>query len=146
MENTSNTTKNNASRVQMEVFAPWMARISIAVCLIISVTVFNARAQESFEMRHRATIIDASGNELHLQEDEGVSVAIEDSLALVALYHAQHGDYWVDNSGWLTELVEFWIGVSRVSNVGTDEEPEWRVTRINPPRNNMTRPGPIPPW
>ena len=128
-----------------------ITRFGLAFCLMISVGVLTA--QQSFAQQHRATIIGADGKELvrkldangNVLQSEGVSVAPQDSLALVALYHAQHGDTWVDNSGWLTEMVEFWVGVDRVENVGTDEEPEWRVTRINPPRNNMTRPGPIPP-
>lgn len=125
-------------------------RTGLMVCLMVSVGMFAA--QDVLAQQHRATIIGADGQEIPPEFDEygnyiketARSVHVDDSLALVALYYAQHGDLWLDNSGWLTEMVEFWVGVNRVENVGTDEEPNWRVTRINPPRNNMTRPGPIP--
>lgn len=81
------------------------------------------------------------------QPGEGYVINEQDSLALVAYYHAANGDDWVDNSGWLTEApVWSWIGIEEVENVnGEGEEPDWRVTRIDMPRNNMTEPGPMAP-
>lgn len=70
------------------------------------------------------------------------TVAAADSLALVAYYFATHGDEWIDNSGWLEEPVAFWVGVDAVEEVNPGE---WRVTSIDMPRNNMTRPGTFPP-
>lgn len=96
-----------------------MSGIVCALLLILGITGFsfeNAKAQET--------------------------VAAADSLALVAYYFATHGDDWIDNSGWLEEPVAFWVGVDEVEEVNPGE---WRVTSIDMPRNNMTRPGTFPP-
>lgn len=70
------------------------------------------------------------------------SVDIQDSLALVAYYHSTNGDFWLDRSGWLEDPVAFWIGVRTVTEVSPGY---WRITAIDMPRDNMTRPGPFPP-
>ncbi|MEX0858901.1 MAG: T9SS type A sorting domain-containing protein [Balneolaceae bacterium] len=78
---------------------------------------------------------------------EGEQVNEQDSLALVAYYHSTNGDEWVNNAGWLTsDPLYSWVGIVRVENVNGEGEPEdWRVTRVDMPRNNMTVPGPMPP-
>ena len=40
----------------------------------------------------------------------------QDSLALVALYKATNGDNWKNNSGWLTDSVYKWYGISLNDN------------------------------
>jgi Leucine-rich repeat (LRR) protein len=92
---------------------------------------------------HRAVVLNADGTEL-LPTQSREAIHPDDSLALVAFYYAMQGDYWLDNSGWLTEPVDLWVGVEQVQNVGTFENPEWRVTRLRTIRFNMTRPGYIP--
>ena len=61
-------------------------------------------------------------------------VASQDSLALVALYHATDGDNWYYNENWLNGPVYTWGGVVIDSA---------RVVNIDLPGNNMN--GPIPP-
>ncbi|MDG5767646.1 leucine-rich repeat domain-containing protein [Balneolales bacterium ANBcel1] len=76
----------------------------------------------------KATIINKDGIQLdRTLEEMGRSVHEDDSLALVALYHALDGPNWRNNSGWLTDMVEFWHGVDQVEEVNDDE---WRVTRF----------------
>ncbi|MFU8862051.1 MAG: T9SS type A sorting domain-containing protein [Cyclonatronaceae bacterium] len=53
------------------------------------------------------------------------------------------GDHWINNGGWLVDRVDTWNGIT-TQNVGSEQEPEWRVTRIVL-SNNMTQPGSIPP-
>ncbi len=53
----------------------------------------------------------------------------QDSLALVALYNATDGANWTDNTGWLSDPVSSWFGV-------TVEED--RVTRIDLNRNQLS--------
>jgi Leucine-rich repeat (LRR) protein len=118
-------------------FSKVMHRFIILMILLAGFTVMNADAQ-----KHRATILDANGE--RVDQVTGMSVHPDDSLALVAFYYSLHGDQWIDNSGWLQDLVEFWVGVERVGNVGTGENPEWRVLRFQFPFQNMTRPGPLP--
>jgi hypothetical protein len=92
----------------------------------------------------QAEIISFSGKRIseHQFIQSGESVSTKDSLALVAYYHSTNGDDWIDNSGWLKDPVAFWIGVRTVSEVSPGE---WRVTAIDMPRDNMTKPGPFPP-
>ncbi len=45
-------------------------------------------------------------------EDKNRTVSSQDSLALVALYHATNGDNWKRNDNWLTGPVNTWYGVS----------------------------------
>lgn len=52
----------------------------------------------------------------------------QDSLALVALYNATDGNNWTDNTGWLSDPVSSWFGV-------TVEED--RVTRIRLEQNQL---------
>ena len=56
------------------------------------------------------------------------SVALQDSLALVALYNSTDGDNWTNNENWLTGLVSEWFGV--VVEQG-------RVTSIDLNANNL---------
>ena len=41
----------------------------------------------------------------------------QDSLALVALYHATDGDNWTKNDNWLTGPIDTWYGVQLYNNV-----------------------------
>lgn len=115
-------------------------------CLLVSA----ASIQVAEAQKHRATVINLDGEviagpgiQAKVQDnDEARSIHVDDSLALVAMYHSMQGDAWNDNGGWLSERVEFWVGVNTVEEVDVDE---WRVTVLNFPRNNMTVPGPIPP-
>lgn len=72
-----------------------------------------------------------------------VYVPVSDSLALVAFYNSMSGEHWINNGGWLVDRVDTWFGIT-TENVGTEEEPEWRVVEIEL-NNNMTMPGSIPP-
>ena len=109
---------------------------AILVAGLVTTDVHDAVAQ--------AEIVSYSGKRLSTQQfiQSGESVAIQDSLALVAYYHSTNGDTWIDNSGWLVDPVAFWIGIRTVSEVAPGE---WRVTAIDMPRDNMTKPGPFPP-
>ncbi len=78
-----------------------------------------------------------------LAQDEEVYVPEQDSMALVAFYHSMSGDFWLNNGGWLIDRVDTWHGIE-TENVGTEEDPEWRVVEIDL-RRNMTRPGTLPP-
>jgi Leucine-rich repeat (LRR) protein len=71
------------------------------------------------------------------------SVPAQDSLALVALYNSLNGDQWVNKGGWLVDRVDTWRGV-KTANVGTSENPEWRVVEFSS-RSNLTVPGTLPP-
>ena len=53
-----------------------------------------------------------------------------DSLALVALYNATDGDNWINNTGWLTDPLDDWFGVS-LNDVR-------RVTAVNLESNALT--------
>ena len=93
---------------------------------------------------HTATMIDKNGEVL----DEPQSVHPQDSLALVAIYESMRGDTWVNNTGWLTDMVVNWEGLDRIEEV--EVEPgvfEWRVTRLRffVERHNMTQCGYLPP-
>ncbi len=48
-------------------------------------------------------------------ESKNRTVSSEDSLALVALYHATNGDHWKRNDHWLTGPVNTWPGVSVIA-------------------------------
>ncbi len=50
------------------------------------------------------------------EEPEYVFVTEEDSLALVAFYHSTGGDNWTHSTGWLTDPVSQWHGISVRSN------------------------------
>ncbi|MEX0685148.1 MAG: T9SS type A sorting domain-containing protein [Balneolales bacterium] len=71
-----------------------------------------------------------------------IYVPESDSLALVAFYNSMSGDDWINKGGWLEDRVDTWYGVS-TENIGSEEEPEWRVVEIEL-ENNMTAPGTIP--
>lgn len=119
-----------------------LTRMCITLCMIMLMTAFtawNAQAQQP----HRAKVLDADGTEL-TPTDSREAIHEDDSLALVALYHAMQGDHWLDNSGWLEEPVDLWVGVEEVQNIGTHDDPEWRVTRLRTLRFNMTKPGYFP--
>ncbi len=77
-----------------------------------------------------------------LAQDE-VYVPEEDSLALVAFYHALNGDTWQDKGGWLVDRVDTWEGIT-TENMGTEADPEWRVVEIYS-RRNIVDPGYITP-
>ncbi len=125
----------------------FLSRIIKALPLLLLVSFVWMQQAEA---QHRATVINLDGEiiagpGIHPKvqdEHDGRSIHVDDSLALVAMYESMHGDAWVDNGGWLTERVEFWVGVNTVEEVDVDV---WRVTILNFPRNNMTIPGPIPP-
>ncbi len=95
--------------------------------------------------RLSAEIVNSQGKVISASEFQqvGESVALQDSLALVELYHSLKGHTWLDDSGWLTDQVVFWIGVDRIEEIGD----EWRVTRLElfPSRYNMTECGYIGP-
>jgi len=118
-----------------------LSRAGTILFLMVLMVIFSPWSAEA--QKHRAKVIDADGTVL--SETQG-SEAIhpDDSLALVAFYYAMQGDYWLDNSGWLTAPVDQWVGVEEVQNVGTFEDPEWRVTVLRTIRFNMTRPGYFP--
>ena len=88
----------------------------------------------------QAKVIDIHGNVL--DEGTGQSVDPRDSLALVAFYHDANGETWLDNSGWLVDMVEFWVGIRLIEEVNPGE---WRVTEIQLPRGNMTETATIAP-
>lgn len=54
----------------------------------------------------------------------------QDSLALVAFYHAAGGEDWIDRTGWLEEPVMGWHGVTL--------NEEGRVVRLGVHQNNLT--------
>lgn len=72
-----------------------------------------------------------------------VFVPESDSLALVAFYNSMSGDHWIENGGWLVDRVDTWFGIE-TDNIGTEQNPEWRVVEIEL-EDNMTLPGSIPP-
>lgn len=119
--------------------------ITLSIMLVIALFATpNLLAQ-----KHIATMIDKDGNilsESEILENGGQTVHEDDSLALVAFYNSLNGDTWLDNSGWLVDGVEFWIGVNQVEEV--EEGEPWRVTRFRTPdfpRYNMTEAGSLPP-
>ncbi len=62
------------------------------------------------------------------------STCLNDSLALVALYHSTNGDEWTDHSNWLTGPLSSWYGI---------ELDGCRVVRVILGNNNLT--GTLPP-
>ena len=58
---------------------------------------------------------------------------LTDSLALVALYDSTDGHHWSSNSGWKTDGLDDWYGVTLKND---------RVDEISLSNNNLT--GPIP--
>lgn len=133
----------NSVRTRWE--ARYLSRAIIStfsmLCVLILTSAFPGMAME----KHKATIVGADGTVL--QDEEVRTVHIDDSLALVAFYHSTNGDQWIEEgrAGWLVDPVVHWEGVDRVDNVGTDVDPEWRVTRFGLARNVIVIPGPIPP-
>lgn len=132
-------------------FTSRLGLLAILLLIVFAVSVQDSHAKRYDEIgQHRATLIDINGNILDydspryakIADDGGISVHIDDSLALVALYHSMSGVHWRNNNGWLEEKVEFWVGVQTVTEVDTDE---WRVTSFRVPNENMTRVGTIPP-
>ena len=123
--------------------------VGIILCLMLSMGIFTAQEAKGQKQttQHRATFVGADGSILEANEIADVYTGVnpQDSLALVAYYHALKGDTWVDNSGWLVDNVDFWVGIDRVRNVGTTENPDWRVLRFTMPHNNMTVPASLPP-
>ena len=123
------------------------ARIGVHSFLALFILLFSAGSllgqYVGLPVGH-ATITTYDGVQISPAEMQqtGGSVATVDSLALVAYYESTNGDDWLDNSGWLTEEVAFWVGVRAVDEVSPGE---WRVTEIDMPRDNMTVPGPFPP-
>lgn len=74
---------------------------------------------------------------------QDVYVPASDSMALVAFYNTMSGEHWINKGGWLVDRVDTWHGI-QTDNVGTAENPEWRVVQIEL-EDNMTQPGFIPP-
>ncbi len=109
----------------------------VVLLLILAMVLFSTHFADA--QKHRAKFVDWDGT-----LTTGKSVETEDSLALVAFYESMNGDTWVDNSGWLEDPVEFWVGVRRVVNVGDEENPEWRVDWFTFPYYNMTELGELP--
>ncbi|MEX0686172.1 MAG: T9SS type A sorting domain-containing protein [Balneolales bacterium] len=147
--------KRKEKRFQLGYYTWITMRFFLVCCLMVSVSTLMVQdliaVQKDATPKHRATLIDIEGNIITpdhskyaqiTDEHEGISVHEDDSLALVAVYHAMNGDDWRDNTGWLTEKVEFWPGVNTVEEVNPDE---WRVTQFVTIRENMTVPGVIPP-
>ncbi len=58
-----------------------------------------------------------------------VSMAPQDSLALVALYNNTNGNSWTNKTNWLNGRASNWYGVSSVNG---------RVTNVNLPNNNLS--------
>ena len=67
---------------------------------------------------------------IYAQKNPAVPCDPQDSLALVALYNYTNGDSWTNNSGWLTDSVYKWYGITINS--------EGRVTGIDLHNNNLT--------
>lgn len=150
----------NNSGNQKRIYLPKAGSNRIKACfgLVLSLLLFTSSfmAQESYAKRfdmvgqHRAQLIDINGNLIDhdhpryekIADESSISVHIDDSLALVALYHSMSGEHWRNNNGWLTEKVEFWVGVQTVTEIDPDV---WRVTSFRLPNENMTRTGEIPP-
>lgn len=65
---------------------------------------------------------------MYWYNDEFPSANVSDSLALVALYYATNGDFWNDNTNWLTGPVATWKGVTMHNT---------RVTHITLSNNNL---------
>lgn len=129
-----------------------LIKYSLTLCLIFvfsTITIKQTLAKQ-FEAQHRANLIDINGELVtqehprynELAQDGGISVHVDDSLALVAFYHSMNGNSWRNNEGWLVELVEFWHGIEEVEEIEPDV---WRVTRIEIEPGNMTEPGVLPP-
>ena len=62
-------------------------------------------------------------------ENPAVPVNTDDSLALVSFYNQANGNYWNNHTGWLTDSVYKWYGLT----VNADH----RVTGISLPDNNI---------
>ena len=111
----------------------------------LSVEVAVSAANKDGWSGHTATMIDRNGEVL---EDGAQSVHPQDSLALVAIYESMRGDTWINNTGWLSDMVVNWEGLDQVEEI--EVEPgvfEWRVTRLRffAERHNMTQCGYLPP-
>ncbi len=102
--------------------------------------------QESFA---QAKIVNAKGEQLNVADAVGESVAVVDSMALVAMYNSLRGETWRDNSGWLQDQVIFWMGVDEITEIDLGNgDSEWRVTRFSTSSwdtENMTECGYLPP-
>lgn len=127
-------------------------KVLSSLIIVLTLSYWNVEAHEnrttisksaSDNIGHRANVLKANGEPLQTTESRE-AIHPDDSLALVALYETMQGDHWIDNEGWLDLPVDFWSGVDQVENVGTDEDPEWRITQFIMPRYNMTVPGYIP--
>jgi len=113
----------------------------ISLCLLLSMMIGFSQVVSA----QKAVVMDRNGVEIQSGLTQiGQSVVERDSLALVAIYMSTNGDRWVNNDGWLTEMVEFWYGVERIEEIQVGEDEfEWRVTRFEMDGNEMT--GEIPP-
>jgi len=95
------------------------------LCLTM-ITVKDAEAKQN-----GTVFIDMEGN---ITENHG-PVNVEDSIALVAIYYGANGDFWHNNSGWLTDNISGWHGIVEVTEVA---QQDWRVTAIELIDNNLT--------
>lgn len=95
----------------------------IALILII-VSTFASRHSKAEPDSNSANI---PKSEVSQQENEN-SVSESDSLALVAIYEALHGDRWEDHTNWLEGPVNTWYGITVTDN---------RVTSIHLQNNGL---------
>jgi len=125
----------------MNSFTNSISRWGLALCLMLSMMVLYGQQVSA----QKPMVVDRNGEILQSGlAQTGQSVVERDSLALVALYMSTNGDRWVNNDGWLTEMVEFWHGVTRIREIQVAENVfEWRVTRLNLDQNDLT--GELPP-
>ncbi len=125
----------------MNSFTNSISRWGLALCLTLSMMVLYGQQVSA----QKPMVVDRNGEIVQGGlAQTGQSVVERDSLALVALYLSTNGDRWVNNDGWLTEMVEFWHGVTQIREIQVaEDEFEWRVTRLSLDQNDLT--GELPP-
>ncbi|WKN32901.1 T9SS type A sorting domain-containing protein [Porifericola rhodea] len=69
-----------------------------------------------------------TSEEIRIYACDGLATNLQDSLSLVALYHATDGDNWRKNDNWLNGDVRSWFGINTLNG---------RVTGIDLEYNNL---------
>ncbi|MCH8567804.1 MAG: T9SS type A sorting domain-containing protein [Balneolales bacterium] len=124
-------------------FRKYLSRL--VVCCFVTMLCSSVFVAESHA---QARVFDVNGEEITSIQNGAQTVAVVDSLALVAFYESMKGDTWLINTGWLVDQVAFWYGVDRIDEIELPNgDTEFRVTRMEifPNDNNMTQCGFLPP-
>lgn len=85
--------------------------IRYAFLFLLALSTISVHAQSPIEICNNGIDDDGDGKVDYLDSDCFAAQRQQDSLALVALYHATNGDNWTRNDNWLTGPLDTWYGI-----------------------------------